>query len=91
MNTELLTPTYYKKIKISLDQYAVSRVAITKHIESLKEKEVFWLERLNGSNTTLDVSDNQYFLKMTRNYLSDLQDLLKIMDETELITEHKLY
>ena len=76
---------------MSLDQYSVSRVAITTFIESLKEKEVFWLERLNSSNSTNDVKDNNFYLKITRNQLSELQDLVKIMDKTELITEHKLY
>jgi len=91
MKTELLTPTQYKKVKMSIDQYAVGRVAMTKFIESLKEKEVFWLDRLNASNTELEVKDNQFWLKTVRRQLSDMQDLVKIMDKTELITEHKLY
>lgn len=91
MEKELLTPTQSKTVKMSLDQYAVSRVAITNHIESLEEKEVFWLEKLNASNTELEVKDNQFWLKMTRKYLSDCKDLVKIMDKTQLITEHKLY
>jgi len=87
----LKEPTFHKKVKMSLDQYAISRVAITKFIESLKEKEIFWLERLNGSTSANQVKDNQYWLKSIRDQLSDCQDLVKIMDKTQLITEHKLY
>jgi hypothetical protein len=90
MKKELLTPTQTKTVKMSLDQYAVSRVAITTFITSLEEKEVFWLERLNASSQT-ELKDNQRWLKMCRNQLKDLQELVKIMDKTELITEHKLY
>jgi len=91
MNTELSTPSYYKKVKMSLDQFSITRIAMTNYIKSLEEKEIFWLERLNGSNTPSEIKDNQKWLKMTRNQIADLQKMVKMMDKTELITEHKLY
>tara|TARA_R110002012_G_scaffold267492_1_gene451300 strand:+ start:289 stop:564 length:276 start_codon:yes stop_codon:yes gene_type:complete len=91
MSTELKTPIQTKTVKMSLDQYAVNRVAITSYTDSLKEKEVFWLDRLNGSNNEHEVKDNQFWLKETRIQIRELEDLVKIMDKTELITEHKLY
>lgn len=89
--TELKTPTQTKTVKMSLDQYAICRFATTKHIESLKEKEVFFRDRLNASTSPGDVTNNQFFLKECRQQMRELKDLVKTMDKTELITEHKLY
>tara|TARA_B100001094_G_C17642867_1_gene535837 strand:- start:301 stop:597 length:297 start_codon:yes stop_codon:yes gene_type:complete len=91
MKTELATPTQHKTIKMSLDQYSVSRVAITTFIKSLKEKEMFFLERLNTPSLGDGIKNNQFFLKMCREQITDLEKLVKIMDKAELITEHKLY
>ena len=87
MENELLTPTQTK----TATSYNSWLPLVTTFIASLEEKEVFWLNRLNASNSPNEVKDNQCWLKMCRSQMQDLKDLVKIMDTTQLITEHKLY
>ena len=90
MKTDFLT-SRSKTIKMSLDQYAVNRTAITWYITELERKEVFWLDKLNASSSQNEVRNNQYFLATCRKQIKDLKKLVKSMDETELVTTHKLY
>tara|TARA_R100001163_G_C5067694_1_gene207017 strand:+ start:4391 stop:4663 length:273 start_codon:yes stop_codon:yes gene_type:complete len=90
METELKKPTYYKNIKMSLDEYSVNVTAMNSYIKHLQSLEIYFLNQLNGSDTTADVSENQSMLKYARNQIKDLRNLIKVMGESELITKHTL-
>lgn len=93
MNTELKIqePTLYKNIKISVDQYAITRTALSKLIENTEKHKEEFIKLLNGSKSTVEVRNNQWFIRICKDQIRDAKATIKLLDASETITEHKLY
>lgn len=89
MNTELPTPTLTKKVKITVDQYATIRTALSQFIKESEKRKLFFIDELNASNSTDEVKEKQRFVKMAKDQIKEAEESIKILDASDTIREYK--
>jgi hypothetical protein len=84
-------PVLTKKVKMNIDEYAVIRCALENYIEKTEVNVLFFTDRLNASKNTEEVRSNNSYIKLAKENIANAKSSIFKLDESELITEHKLY
>ena len=82
--------TTYKNLKLDTDQLAITITVLERFIIQEKESIQFFYEKLNGAGSTQDVREWTDSIKMSKNRVNKLNDVIAQIAGNELITKHTL-